>query len=247
MRSKVKIPFAIKNGRIVHISEVENGLACDSYCCLCGAQLIAKNNESNIKEAHFAHYDSEECGKALETSIHLAAKQFLLETKKIVVPDILYFDKSIEISFEKVEIEKSLSYDIRVDAFGHINNVNKLIVEFAFTHMTGEKKKKKFNKLKIPAIEVSLNHSCYSFEDIEKILLECGFKKWLFYSIQDIPEINSYVQNTNSKIETLMDTLDLLKNANVKLVDNNRELEKTNEELRCEIVKLKRNMKGFKA
>ena len=70
MNIKVKIPFAVQNGRIVHISEVENGLSCNCKCCYCGARLLAKNNKDNIKKSHFAHYNSDDCGNSLETSIH---------------------------------------------------------------------------------------------------------------------------------------------------------------------------------
>lgn len=265
MESKVKIPFAKKNGRVVHINEVENGLACDCYCCKCGAQLVAKNNVSNIKEAHFAHYNSEDCGKALETSIHQAAKQLLLQTKKIVLPDILYYDKSNEVTFKKVELEKTFPYDIRADALGYINNIDKVIIEFAFTHFTDEKKKQKFNKLKIPAIEVSLNRLCLSFDDIEKILLSSGYKEWLYYSLQDNPEINSIVKkykneisslNNNiesltnenvSKISSLKNSIDSLINENLSLKNEKLSLEEKIKNYILENVKLKRNIRGYKA
>ena len=244
---KVKIPFGEYNGKIVHISQVKNGLDCNCKCCKCGARLIAKNNEKNIREAHFAHYNAPDCNKPLEESIHKAAQQYLLDTKKIVVPDTLFYDRSNEIIFEKVELEKTLPYNIKVDALGYINNINKIIIEFAVTHFVDAGKKHKINKLRIPAIEVTLDKSCLSFEDIEKVLGDSGFKKWIYSPINDMPEINSAIQKYNAKINSLNDTISTLNINNLKLVNEKNELEKINEDLRVENVKLKRNLKGFKA
>ena len=220
MDTKVKIPFAEQTGKIVHISEVENGLLCNCKCCYCGAQLIAKNNKDNIRESHFAHYNSDDCGKSLETSIHKAAKQYLLETKKIILPDIFYYDKINQITFEKVELEKTINYEdssIKVDALGYINNKHKIIIEFAVTHYSSEKKKQIFNKLKIPTVEVYLPISCNSFEAIKLILQEDGFKEWLYYPLQDNPKLNSFVKKYKSEIDGLKHNVKSLSNENNSL------------------------------
>jgi|GEM_PF-4221556 len=204
MDTKVKIPFAEHNGKIVHISQVENGLSCNCLCCYCGAKLIAKNNSDNIREPHFAHYDSDDCGKSLETSIHKAAKQYLSENKRIILPDLFYYDKSNLIDFESVELEKTINYEgssIKVDALCYTHNDHKIIVEFAVSHYTGEKKKQILSKLKIPTIEVSLPLACISFEGIKTILEESGFKEWLYYPIMDSPKLKSIINEYKKELK----------------------------------------------
>ena len=245
MDTKVKIPFAKKNGRIVHISEVENGLSCDCHCCKCGAQLVAKNNVSNIKEAHFAHYNSADCGISLETSIHKAAKQYLSETKKIVLPDVLYYDKNDTITFEKVELEETIPYKnrhITVDALGHLNAEKKIIVEFAFTHFSSEKKKQIINELRIPAIEVILNKFCTSFNDIKRILQESWYKNWLYHPLNDNPGLSSVINQYKTEIDAYKQKMKTLEVRVVSLQDTNRYLQS---EVRDLNLHLKNSTKGL--
>ncbi len=220
MESKVKIPFANQNGKIVHISEVKNGLACKCICCYCGKQLIAKNADENIKEAHFAHYKSDDCHKSLETSIHKAAKQYLADTKRIVLPDIIYYDKCYKIKFEKVELEKIIKYEnnsIKVDALGHIDEDRKIIIEFAVTHFSSDKKNKIFNKLKIPTVEVSLHEFCTTFDDIRNVLQASWNKEWLYYPLMDNPKLNSFIKKYRSEIRDLNQKIKYLKDENETL------------------------------
>jgi hypothetical protein len=237
MNTLVKIPFGNCNGVVVHISQVKNGLDCNCKCCKCEARLIAKNHEENIREAHFAHYNAPDCDKALEKSIHEAAKQFLFQNKKIVVPDILDYGNSNELSFEKVNLEERLPYNIQVDALGYKNDSDKFIIEIAVTHFVDSLKKQKINKLKIPAVEVTFDRTCITFDDIEKVLLGSGFKKWLYHPIQDT-DINSYIEKYNTKIDNLTNTIQSLQINNLELIKEKDELEKLNENLRIENVKI---------
>lgn len=232
MNVNIMIPFAEQNGKIVHVSEVENGILCNCKCCSCGAQLIAKNNRDNIKESHFAHYNSTDCGKALETSIHKAAKQYLLETKTMVFPHILYYDKSNQVNFEKVELEKTLNYEdslIIVDAVGYVNNKHKIIIEFAVTHFVSDKKIEILNKLKIPTIEVYLSSSCNSFEEIKNAFQENGFKKWIYYPLQDNKELNTIISKYKSEIAALKSEIKTMTNDNHELEAKTDSLESAGE------------------
>lgn len=73
------IAFALKAGELVDVSNVERGLKCDCICAKCGTPLLARKGK--IKKHHFAHYNSEECVGAFETTLHLADKS-ILERKK---------------------------------------------------------------------------------------------------------------------------------------------------------------------
>ncbi len=47
--------WALKNDKLVHVSEVENGLKCECLCPVCGDHLVA--HQGKIKIPHFKHYN----------------------------------------------------------------------------------------------------------------------------------------------------------------------------------------------
>ena len=52
--SSLKIPYAYRNGELVHVSQVERGLACECFCFECGGTLVARKGEKT--RHHFAHH-----------------------------------------------------------------------------------------------------------------------------------------------------------------------------------------------
>lgn len=85
----IKLPFGIRNDKVIHISEIlesEKGLKCNCVCPQCGQRLIAKLGEKKIR--HFAHHN-EECSNALETALHKYAKEILQKHMKIKLPTLI--------------------------------------------------------------------------------------------------------------------------------------------------------------
>jgi hypothetical protein len=89
----VKLAHGVKNGKVVRIFEVANGLSCGCICPnpKCGAQLIAV--QGSEVAWHFRHYIEchngrmeHECAGAVETAIHLLAKDFLSEKLEQTLP-----------------------------------------------------------------------------------------------------------------------------------------------------------------
>ncbi|MBN2601042.1 MAG: hypothetical protein JXR87_03500 [Candidatus Marinimicrobia bacterium] len=74
-KSQVKVPYAEKDGRLVHISTVARGLKCNAVCPVCKIAVVARKGEK-IRH-HFAHYPGANC--STETVLHYIAKQFLYE------------------------------------------------------------------------------------------------------------------------------------------------------------------------
>lgn len=72
------------SGEMVDIADIPSGLSCNCICACCGESLIARKGE--VKQWHFAHKSGAECAGALETALHKAAKQVLLEHRLIMVP-----------------------------------------------------------------------------------------------------------------------------------------------------------------
>ena len=69
------LTYAIaKDGRLVHVDDVETGQKCACTCPACGEALIAKNN-GIMRVHHFAHKSGVECEFAHESMLHLLAKE----------------------------------------------------------------------------------------------------------------------------------------------------------------------------
>jgi len=159
----IQLPYGIKDDKLVHISEVESGLVCKCNCPSCHAELIAKKGPDTIY--HFAHHSAESCEHALETVLHLAAKDILTATDQIFLPEVIVEFSS---GFRKIELAESKAYqidsvlvekkigniipDLILDIDGH-----QLLVEVFVTHGVDEEKLRRIRELGISAIEIDLS------------------------------------------------------------------------------------------
>lgn len=158
----LKMVYALKDSEIVHISEVERGLECGCICPACGEKLIARKGRKMAH--HFAHRSGSSCEYGYESSLHIAAKQILLEAKKFVIPPVwIKFDykpqiclsKAQEIPVTKVELEKKFS-DVIPDVVIYSGN-KKIFVEIFVTHAIDEIKLEKLKKARASTIEIDLS------------------------------------------------------------------------------------------
>ena len=85
-RNPVRLPYGVREGKLLHISDVPNGLACGCVCPACGDRLVAR--QGPVREHHFAHAGGNDCGRAVETALHRAAKEILERRKEIVLPSV---------------------------------------------------------------------------------------------------------------------------------------------------------------
>jgi hypothetical protein len=83
--TQIRTPFGLKDGRMVAPAEVESGLDCGCTCLGCGDKLIAKKGAK--RAWHFAHHVVLATQSCVETGIHAAAKQILLENDWLQVPE----------------------------------------------------------------------------------------------------------------------------------------------------------------
>jgi hypothetical protein len=87
MELSLKLPFGIKDGILIGINQVERGLACNCFCPCCNHPLVARKGESKIH--HFAHASDKECEGAVQTALHMAAKEILQRNKRIFLPEVI--------------------------------------------------------------------------------------------------------------------------------------------------------------
>ena len=195
MASHSELIYALnKDGESVCISDVPSGLECNCVCPACGALLIAKKGAKRMH--HFAHYKSKNCEYGYESSLHLAAKEILLHSKKIMIPPVYVtfpsaskprelISKAMEIEIERVELERRFD-DIIPDIVVYAGN-KFFFIEIFVTHPIDEEKLKKLERHNISTIEIDLSHieKSISTEELSDILLKKDSrKKWKYNSVE---------------------------------------------------------------
>lgn len=157
-----------KNSRMRSVDEVSRGLACECVCPACKEPVVAR--QGDVREWHFAHASGTECDGGVESALHLAAKQILLESGGIVVPErrhtataTLPDGRSATgeaarpeawIEFTTVEAEKTVG-PLRPDIIATAGT-EVLFIEIAVTHYVDATKSQKLDSLGFPTLEVDL-------------------------------------------------------------------------------------------
>jgi hypothetical protein len=143
MISQAYLTYAInQEGELVHVDSVPNGNECGCKCPNCGSNLCAKNGGDGTKMIHhFAHQSGADCVGAVESALHKMAKDILLESKCVFLPDRPDGRNVGILHFDKIEVEH---YDkdtgLRPDCVGYYGD-KCLWVEFKRTHAVDTDKK----------------------------------------------------------------------------------------------------------
>lgn len=190
-------PFGLKDGRFLAPDDVVSGLACGCRCPGCGALLVAKKGEKNAW--HFAHHNVIAMETCVESAIHAAAKQVLLDENWLRVPEKRItvqgrtLSGSVEEMTELLKPSRVIRFDysraevweesIRPDVVGYKKD-RRLLIEMFFTHRVDKAKRRTLEALGLPAIEIDLSHIGLTggFEAVrQRVLHDTVGKGWLFY------------------------------------------------------------------
>lgn len=192
-KKQLNLTYALKDDKIINISDVESGLKCGCICPSCGEPLVAKKGSKMMH--HFSHHSGHNCEYGYETSLHLAAKDIISKTKKIVIPAVyLNFPDSYkkdeliceskEIQVDKVELEKRYG-DIIPDIVLYVGG-KLLFVEIYVTHRIDEEKLKKLQKAKISTLEIDLSQKKETITERELtdlLLNDSEEKTWKYNAV----------------------------------------------------------------
>ena len=192
-QKQLNLITALKDGQIVNIDDVENGLKCGCVCPACGEPLVAKKGSKMMH--HFAHHAGHNCEYGYESSLHLAAKNILSTAKRLTVPPVyVVFPDSYksnelvseakEIEIEKVELEKRFG-DVIPDIVVYAGG-KQFFIEIYVTHPIDEEKLAKLRRADVSTIEIDLSKkkSITSLEELEDILLQDNEEKtWKYNSV----------------------------------------------------------------
>lgn len=179
------LKYGLKDGQLVHIDNVSNGLACGCRCPSCGGRLEAHQGQKN--QAHFKHYSSADCEHGSESALHIMAKNIIAKTKTVYIP---YAPKNIYdwsargkcYKFENAYIEKAVSSEIRCDVLLQTGDVF-LNVEIKVTHEVDVSKKLKLYNENLRTIEIDLSDIIDDFNELRiRKMIESGVHTELIYS-----------------------------------------------------------------
>lgn len=195
MTTHSKLIYALKDGNIVSIDEVQSGKDCGCVCPACGDELIARKGEKRMH--HFAHRSNEDCEYGYESSLHLAAKDILSRSEKMVIPpvyvefpqsgkskELLYLKKKIPV--DRVELEKRFD-DIIPDIVVYSGD-KYFFIEIYVSHPIDDEKLKKLKEKNISTIEIDLSKikRDISVEELSDILLKSSDRKsWKYNAVSE--------------------------------------------------------------
>lgn len=195
MTTHSKLIYALKDDNIVSIDEVQSGKNCGCVCPACGDELIARKGEKRMH--HFAHRSNEDCEYGYESSLHLAAKDILSRSKKMVIPPIyVEFPQSgkpkelismeREISIDDVELEKR--FDTIIPDIVVYSGDKYFFIEIYVSHPIDDEKLEKLKEKNISTIEIDLSKikRDISVEELSDILLKDSDRKsWKYNAVSD--------------------------------------------------------------
>src|SRR5436305_2103445 len=160
---ELKLPFGLRDGLLLHVDEVSQGLACGCVCPGCRQRLIARKGQ--VTKHHFAHHHGGSCATGLETALHLAAKRVLGEQRRIALPPVILEFAShrapiviaTERTYEVDDIQEECRLggivpDLLISCGGQ-----QLMVEIRVTHAVDDAKLAKIRAMGISAVEVYLS------------------------------------------------------------------------------------------
>lgn len=230
--NEVKIPYGLKNGKLLHISEVEeHGISCNCVCPICNTNLEARKG-TKIQH-YFAHSNKSNCIGAVETALHLKSKE-IIDLKKIIkLPPVTIslgfdnwdpvftegkFTKPIvlfqqeQYKIDKVIIERKID-NIIPDLLVYIKG-RPLIIEIYVNHKTGEEKIKKINQLGYAAIEIDLSKYSQALtpDNLTEILINSIKNKYWI--------VNKKQQFAQKKLSQFIDIKERIYRGQAKHVDN---------------------------
>ncbi len=185
------LTYALKDGKITHISEVERGLHCGCNCPACGENLIARKGQHVTH--HFAHQSTKNCEYAYESSLHFVAKEILSRAQRMMLPPVyLYFPDSYkerilvhrekEIIFDRVELEQRFN-TVVPDIVVHTDG-KRLFIEIFVTHRVDQEKLNQLEAADHSTIEIDLSkiERAITSEELTSLLLENNKLKYWKYN-----------------------------------------------------------------
>ncbi|NWF39818.1 hypothetical protein F3F96_11800 [Mariprofundus sp. NF] len=209
------------SGKMLHISVVSRGKACNCVCPDCEGQLIARHCKE--RSDHFAHASLSECSG--ESALHKAAKQILeiasKENKRLLIPPLHGIEESEDycgiphikaweveqdhILMESAQQEVSLANgQLVADVLVTEPNGATVAVEIHVTNKKGYEEINKYKSINQEAFEINLSTLPWDAteEVIHNAVLEKENRHWL-YSHRE----TSLITSTRNQLDRDIDVI----------------------------------------
>lgn len=192
----VLMAYGLRDGTLLHVTEVERGLACNLTCYFCGDTLVARRG--NVRVPHLAHH-SLECNWSPESLLHRLAKEIFVPGVTFLQPDarvavkardlenrqFVAEEKVLEqdaLTVQGVSIERSLE-GFRPDVLVVSNDQGQVAIEIAVTHVVDKVKRAKVRRAGVPTVEIRLTPSDAGLprDEVAKIVLGGSRAEWVFH------------------------------------------------------------------
>lgn len=151
--------------QLLHVSEVERGLACRCSCVQCQEPLVARQGQ--VRGHHFAHASNREaCESNHETLLHWYAKRLIVEARGLVVPMTpaaaaalgVTDGTSVDILHAQGEVKEEVYLgDIRPDVLVVADSGVVVAIEVAYSSFCDVVKTAAFAARDMPALEIDLS------------------------------------------------------------------------------------------
>jgi hypothetical protein len=186
--AQAELVYALNtSNRIVHVSEVERGGACDCRCPACGSPLVARKGDLNID--HFGHVSNGSCaGSGPQTALHYLAKEITTDKRQLYIPEVRAthglnsrtLHKAQLVVFDDVKEEYSLVI---------LKSSRPLLVEFVVTHRCDGEKIAKLLDKGIAALEIDLSRLARNAprHEIEEAVIRTAPRKCCFIRKSSLP------------------------------------------------------------
>ncbi len=195
-----------QSSRLVFVSEVSRGLACQCRCVVCEEPLVVR--QGLVREHHFAHASGREpCDVSHESLLHRYAKQVIQDAGGLTVPlddqvvAVLGMTPALapaaRLPLPKVELEKSLGA-VRPDLLGHTDLGVTVAIEVAYSSFCDMVKVDAFAGLGLPVLEIDLSaFTPEAFSPLavrDAVLDAVSGKAWLWPKAAGLPAEQPSVQ-----------------------------------------------------
>ena len=192
-----EIGYGLRDGALVHIADVESGLACQCVCAACGERLVARKGRK--RRHHFAHHVHTGCDGGSETVLHRLAKEIFLSLPYMIVPSYDFqrvkhfrYGKSVShaerlaaggtVPIESVRLEATypgVRPDIEIESHG-----KRLFIEIEVSNRVNQLKRRRLRTIDVPTIAIVLmeEDAMLSREALTDLLRDDVFsKQWVYH------------------------------------------------------------------
>ena len=142
------------DGRIIHISEAQRGLASRILCLACGDLFVARQGQHNAW--HFAHHNpNPACGGSLMSDAHDYAQQILLDASRLILPATARHGQRLTPYTDPVKEARQIGYVL--DILAQVNS-QPLGIEVNYSHAVTAAKRALIQAGTMPVVEINITN-----------------------------------------------------------------------------------------